>query len=137
MSKKSRQFQFAGPKCRLQGTANFSSPFQTPLYRQRGKITVEFTERSFPTPLRESNKPEEDAWLQKQAAARKRVEYANGDLTEQDKEDGYLEGKAAKMIKNGDYQSAINALNIASKMFPRKPRYKNCNQGREVDIFKF
>jgi len=89
--------------------------------RQRGKITVEFTERSFPTPLRESNKPEEDAWLQKQAAARKRVEYANGDLTEQDKEDGYLEGKAAKMIKNGDYQSAINALNIACKMFPRKP----------------
>jgi dyslexia susceptibility 1 candidate gene 1 protein len=87
--------------------------------------------------LRESNKPEEDAWLQKQAAARKRVEYANGDLTEQDKEDGYLEGKAAKMIKNGDYQSAINALNIASKMFPRKPRYKQLQPRKRSKLFVF
>lgn len=89
--------------------------------RQRGKIQVEFTERSFPTPMRESNKPEEDAWLQKQAAARKRVEYANDDLRPQEKEDGYLEEKAEKMIANGDYESAINALEIAKKLFPRKP----------------
>ena len=38
--------------------------------RTRGKIEMKFTERSFPTPVRESRKPEEDEWLQKQAKER-------------------------------------------------------------------
>ena len=37
--------------------------------RTRGKIQIKFSERSFPTPVRESRKPEEDEWLQKQAQA--------------------------------------------------------------------
>ena len=61
--------------------------------RQRGQITVSFTERSFPTPVRESRLPEEDEWLAKQARARKAADDFEADLAPNEREVGYLEEK--------------------------------------------
>lgn len=89
--------------------------------RNRGKIQIKFTERAFPTPVRESKRPEEEEWLQKQAKARKAVEDFENDLEPHEKEVGYLEDKGIKMMKNGDIEGSLNAFNIAIKLFPSNP----------------
>jgi len=89
--------------------------------RNRGKIQIKFTERAFPTPVRESKRPEEEEWLQKQAKARKAAEDFENDLEPHEKEVGYLEDKGIKMMKNGDVEGALNAFNIAIKLFPSNP----------------
>jgi len=89
--------------------------------RQRGQITVSFTERSFPTPVRESRLPEEDEWLAKQARARKAADDFEADLAPNEREVGYLEEKGIKMMKNGDCAGALNAFNTAIKLFPAVP----------------
>lgn len=90
--------------------------------RQRNKIKVSFTERVFPTPMRESKQAEEGEWLKKQAMARKRTKDIELELLPHEKETGYLESKGVKLTKNGDYEGAINAFNIALQMFPLSPR---------------
>lgn len=105
------------------------SPFQTEVIRKskmapprtRGKIQIKFSERSFPTPVRESRKPEEDEWLQKQAQARKAAVDFENDLEPHEKEIGYLEEKGIKLLKNGDVEGSINAFNVAVKLFPQNP----------------
>ena len=80
-----------------------------------------FTERSFPTPCRESRLPEEDEWLAKQARARQAAVDFEADLAPNEREVGYLEEKGIKMMKNGDAAGALNAFNTAIKLFPGVP----------------
>lgn len=90
--------------------------------RQRNTIKVTFTERVFPTPMRESNREVEEEWLKKNAIAQKRVKDIELELLPHEKENGYLESRGIKLIKNGDYEGAINAFNTALQMFPLNPR---------------
>ena len=90
--------------------------------RARNKIKVKFTERVFPTPTRESRQAEEDEWIQKNAAARKRVGEVELELLPHEKEDGYLEEKGRKLMEKGEFEGAINALNVAVQIFPQNPR---------------
>ena len=46
------------------------------------------------------------------------MEEFENDLEPHEKEVGYLEDKGIKMMKNGDCEGAINAFNIAIKLFP-------------------
>jgi len=39
-----------------------------------------------------------------------------------EKENGFLENKGIKLMRNGEYEGAINAFNIAIQMFPLNPR---------------
>jgi len=55
------------------------------------------------------------------AKARKAAEDFENDLEPHEKEVGYLEDKGIKMMKNGDVEGALNAFNIAIKLFPSNP----------------
>lgn len=89
--------------------------------RQQTKIKVQFTERVFPTPLRESHRSEENEWLQKQAFAKKKMAEIELDLLPKEREIGHLEEKGIKLMQNGDFEGAVNALNIANQLFPLIP----------------
>nr|CAB3238462.1 EKN1 protein [Phallusia mammillata] len=89
--------------------------------RQTGKIAINFTPRVFPTPQRESKKAEEDEWLQKQAAARKRADIDDPDLAEHEKDPVWLKDKAGSLFAAGNYAAAVNAYNLAIRIQPKMP----------------
>ncbi|CAK8693863.1 unnamed protein product [Clavelina lepadiformis] len=89
--------------------------------RQRGKISVNFTPRVFPTPQRESKAVEEDEWLQKQADARKQHAINDPDLAQHEKDPAWLKDKGGQLFASGDYMAAINAFNLAIRIQPRMP----------------
>lgn len=94
---------------------------QEPAPRQRGMIDVTFTPRVFPTPVRESRIPEEEAWLKKQAEARKIEDIADSDLRQEEKDPVWLKSKADNFFKAGNHLSAVNAYNLAIRLNPRLP----------------
>ena len=73
--------------------------------------------------MRESKAQEEDEWLQKQSMARKKHKEIELDLLPHEREEGFLEEKGIKLYKNGEFEGAINAYDIAIQMFPAKARY--------------
>ncbi|XP_064608969.1 dynein axonemal assembly factor 4-like [Liolophura sinensis] len=89
--------------------------------RSAGKIEVKFTERVFPTPVRESQTPQEEEWLKKQAEARKVIELEDVDLTEEEKNPLWLRDKGNSFFKSGDYQAAINAFSHAIRLDSKMP----------------
>lgn len=92
-----------------------------PAPRQRGMIDVTFTPRVFPTPVRESKIPEEEAWLKKQAEARKIEDIEDSDLRPEEKDPVWLKNKADNFFKSGNHLSAVNAYNLAIRLNPLVP----------------
>lgn len=89
--------------------------------REVGKIEVKFTKRVFPTAARESQTPQEEEWLQKQADARKALEVEDSDLTEEEKNPLFMRDKANEFFKAGNYQAAVNAYTTALRYSPKMP----------------
>jgi dyslexia susceptibility 1 candidate gene 1 protein len=89
--------------------------------REPGKITVTFTPRVFPTPTRESLAPEEDAWLAKQAEARRLIELDDKDLADEEKNPVWLRDKGNSFFKAGNYQAAVNAYTHAIRLDCKMP----------------
>ncbi|BFZ01485.1 hypothetical protein BsWGS_04524 [Bradybaena similaris] len=95
--------------------------------RENGKITVTHTSRVFPTPARESQTPQEEEWLQKQAEARRSIQLSlDKDLTEEEKNPQWLQDKGNSFFASGDYMSAVNAYTHAVHLAPKLPNlYSN------------
>ncbi|CAG5134875.1 unnamed protein product, partial [Candidula unifasciata] len=95
--------------------------------RESGKITVTHTSRVFPTPARESQTPQEEEWLKKQADARRSIQLSlDKDLTEEEKNPQWLQDKGNSFFASGDYMSAINAYTHAIHLAPKLPNlYSN------------
>ncbi|XP_060067258.1 dynein axonemal assembly factor 4-like [Ylistrum balloti] len=89
--------------------------------REVGKIEVSFTARVFPTPVRESQTPQEEEWLKKQAETRKIMELQDKDLTEEERNPMFLRDKGNGFFKAGDFLSAINAYTHALRLNPKIP----------------
>ncbi|XP_063435199.1 dynein axonemal assembly factor 4-like [Mytilus trossulus] len=89
--------------------------------REVGKIEVKFTKRIFPTAARESQTPQEEEWLQKQADARKALEVEDSDLTEEEKNPLFMRDKANEFFKAGNFQAAVNAYTTALRYSPKMP----------------
>lgn len=94
---------------------------EEPAPRKGGQIDVSFTHRVFPTPVRESRIAEEEAWLKKQAEARKIEDVSDPDLRPEEKDPVWLKNKGDNFFKSGNYLSAINAYNLAIRISPYLP----------------
>ncbi len=93
---------------------------KTPL-RQSGKIQVKFTERTFPTPSRESTAPDEQEWLRKQADAQRVAQIEDADLTDEEKNPLWLRDKGNSFFASGQYQAAISAYSQAIRLGSKMP----------------
>ncbi|XP_025077468.1 dynein assembly factor 4, axonemal-like [Pomacea canaliculata] len=87
--------------------------------RLSGKIEVNFTERVFPTPVRESTAQAEEEWLQKQAEARQVAQLADSDLSEEERNPQFLRDKGNSFFATGNYQAAVNAYTHAIRLNPK------------------
>ncbi|XP_051953472.1 dynein assembly factor 4, axonemal [Xyrauchen texanus] len=94
-------------------------PKVLPAPRSAGCIKISFTPRMFPSALRESQVPEEEEWLRKQAEARRaaNADLAEiNDLSEEERNPEWLKEKGDKFFMAENYQAAINAYNLAIKL---------------------
>ncbi|KAK7482622.1 hypothetical protein BaRGS_00026121, partial [Batillaria attramentaria] len=89
--------------------------------RASGKIEIRFTERAFPTPVRESTAHLEDEWLKKQAEARKIAEIEDSDLTEEERNPQFLRDKGNSFFAAGNFQAAVNVYTHALRLNPKMP----------------
>ncbi|XP_070686923.1 dynein axonemal assembly factor 4 isoform X2 [Pempheris klunzingeri] len=94
-----------------------------PAPRLVGTIQVTFTPRVFPTALRESRVPEEEEWLKNQAAARREVSADSEELKDlkAEKNPDWLKDKGDNCFVAGDYLGAVNAYNLAVRLYRNIP----------------
>ncbi|XP_071964724.1 dynein axonemal assembly factor 4-like [Antedon mediterranea] len=97
------------------GTVAIAAP------RQGGNIQVTFTPRVFPTPMRESKQADEDAWLKKQAEARRIADCEDSDLSAEEKNPQWLKDKGDGFFTSGNYLAAVNAYNLAIRLDSKLP----------------
>jgi len=91
--------------------------------KNQGSITVSFTPRHFPTPVRESKLSEENEWLEKQYEARKSFKIEDPDLKEHEQDPDWLADKASELFTSGDIQGAVNAYTLAIRIRPKMALY--------------
>lgn len=92
--------------------------------RPVGNIRVTFTPRLFPTALRESQVPDEEEWLKKQAESRRSVNAdveELEDLKEEERNPDWLKDKGDKCFVTGDHQGAVNAYSLAIRLNRKIP----------------
>lgn len=91
--------------------------------RETVKATYTFTERVFPTPLRESKVREEDQWVEKNRAgliARGRIKPkpVEGARDVSERDPVWLKGRGDDFFRAGDFRSAVNAYTAALEAEP-------------------
>ncbi|XP_011301185.1 dyslexia susceptibility 1 candidate gene 1 protein homolog isoform X2 [Fopius arisanus] len=90
----------------------------TPRPRKCATINVNFSERIFPTPARESSQLQEQEWLVKQAEARRKCGFATEDLSQEEQDPQWLKDKGDEFLNVGNYLGAISAYTHGVKLSP-------------------
>lgn len=87
--------------------------------RQQKTLEIEFTQREFPTPSRESKLEEENEWLAKQAVARRSCGFISEDIRPEERNPQYIKAKGDELFKNKNYRGAISAYSFGIKISPK------------------
>jgi len=93
---------------------------ETPI-RRGGKISVKFSERAFPTPVRESTTDAENEWLKKQAEARKMCDIEDENLRPEEKNPEWLLSKGDTFLRQENFQAAVNAYSHGIRLGGKNP----------------
>jgi len=83
---------------------------------QKPSLTVSFTPRVFPSPMRESRAREEEDWLARNYSKlreNQRAGLASGNLSFVEKDAAWLKGKGDEFVRLGDWDSACSAYTSA------------------------
>jgi len=97
------------------------SIFEEAPIRRGGKISVNFTERAFPTPVRESTTDAENEWLKKQAEARKMCDVEDENLRPEEKNPEWLLSKGDTFLRQENFQAAVNAYTHGIRLGGKTP----------------
>lgn len=89
---------------------------ELPPIRQCSTIEVEFSDRKFTTPSRESTEQEEMEWLMKQNAAQKATGFVEDDLRPEERNPQWLKEKGDSFLKQHNYLGAISAYSTAIRL---------------------
>lgn len=89
--------------------------------RKSASIEIQFSQRNFITPRRESQNPAEQSWLLKQAEARRDIGFIAEDLRPEERDPMFLKDKGDEFFRQKNYLAAISAyttgVNVASKCY--------------------
>lgn len=90
-----------------------------PAVRCATTIGVQFSERRFPTPMRESQASVEQDWLLKQNEARRAVGFVEEDLRPEERNVDWLKAKGCDFYAKHNYLGAVSAFSTAIRMNPK------------------
>ncbi|XP_058058741.1 dynein axonemal assembly factor 4-like [Anopheles bellator] len=87
-----------------------------PPVRPTATLTVQFSERTFVTPRRESMEPAEQEWTRKQAAARKAVGFVDEDLRPDERNPEWLRQRGDTFFQQKNFLAAIAAYTAGIRL---------------------
>ncbi|CAB3221521.1 unnamed protein product [Arctia plantaginis] len=80
-----------------------------PRLRQTTNLEITHTPRSFPTPSRESQAEEEQAWLKNITLARRATGFVSEDLRPEEQDPQWCKAKGDEFFRNGNFLGAVSA----------------------------
>lgn len=90
-----------------------------PSIRKAATIEVQFSQRNFVTPKRESQDPAEQEWLLKQIAAQKAIGFVPEDLKPEERDPVYLKQKGDDFFSQKNFLASISAYTTGIKIAPK------------------
>ncbi|XP_037294620.1 dynein assembly factor 4, axonemal [Manduca sexta] len=92
-----------------------------PRLRETGQLEIRHTQRTFPTPSRESTAEEEQAWLKNITLARRATGFISEDLRPEEQDPQWCKEKGDEFFRNGNFLGAISAYSHGITLSDKLP----------------